>query len=112
MPIGVVTMQALWWPDAQKAPDLVLGATMRFGYFFTMYALDGEPYERVLERAISEVKFADGNGFDAIWMGEHHFGGDGYDVHPNPLMTGAYLAAVTEQVRIGLAAAIVPNWHP
>lgn len=85
---------------------------MKFGYFFTMYALDEEPYESVLARAIAEVKYADRTGFDAIWMGEHHFGGEGYDIHPNPLMTGAYLAAVTDQVRIGLAAAIVPNWHP
>jgi alkanesulfonate monooxygenase SsuD/methylene tetrahydromethanopterin reductase-like flavin-dependent oxidoreductase (luciferase family) len=85
---------------------------MQFGYFFTMYALDGESYEEVLERTIAEVEFADRSGFDAIWMGEHHFGGEGFDIHPNPLMTGAYLAAVTERVRLGLAAAIVPNWHP
>jgi alkanesulfonate monooxygenase SsuD/methylene tetrahydromethanopterin reductase-like flavin-dependent oxidoreductase (luciferase family) len=27
-------------------------------------------------------------------------------------MTGAYLAAATERIRIGLAAVILPNWHP
>jgi alkanesulfonate monooxygenase SsuD/methylene tetrahydromethanopterin reductase-like flavin-dependent oxidoreductase (luciferase family) len=85
---------------------------MKFGYFFTMYALDGEPYDKVLERARAEVQYADRSGFDAIWMGEHHFGGEGFDILPNPLMAGAFLAAVTERVRIGLAAAIVPNWHP
>jgi alkanesulfonate monooxygenase SsuD/methylene tetrahydromethanopterin reductase-like flavin-dependent oxidoreductase (luciferase family) len=45
-------------------------------------------------------------------MGEHHFGGEGWDVHPNPLMTGTYLATKTSRIRIGLAAAIAPEWHP
>ncbi|MEA2376211.1 MAG: hypothetical protein QOD13_118 [Thermoleophilaceae bacterium] len=85
---------------------------MQFGYFFTMYSLNGESYADVLKRSIDEVTYCERAGFDAIWMGEHHFGGEGYDIHPNPLMTGAYLAAVTERIRIGLAAAIIPNWHP
>jgi alkanesulfonate monooxygenase SsuD/methylene tetrahydromethanopterin reductase-like flavin-dependent oxidoreductase (luciferase family) len=85
---------------------------MDFGYFFTMYGIDGEPYQQVLARAIDEAKYAEAAGFDSIWMGEHHFGGEGFDIQPNPLMLGAYLAAVTERIRIGLAAAILPNWHP
>ncbi len=32
---------------------------MRFGYFFTMYALEGEPYKDVIERAVEETKVAD-----------------------------------------------------
>jgi alkanesulfonate monooxygenase SsuD/methylene tetrahydromethanopterin reductase-like flavin-dependent oxidoreductase (luciferase family) len=86
---------------------------MRFGYFMPVYQLNGErSYREVLERVAGEVQLAERSGFDDIWLGEHHFGGEGWDVHPNPVMTAAYLANLTERIRIGLAAVILPNWHP
>lgn len=51
-------------------------------------------------------------GFEAIWLGEHHFGP--YDVGdlPNPILLGADLAARTSRIRIGQMANIAPWWHP
>jgi alkanesulfonate monooxygenase SsuD/methylene tetrahydromethanopterin reductase-like flavin-dependent oxidoreductase (luciferase family) len=86
---------------------------MHFGYFFTAYGLNGESFSEVLDRAIGEAKLAEDSGFDSVWLSEHHFGGpEGWDIHPNPVLTGTYLAAVTERIRIGMAAVILPNWHP
>ncbi|MQB01272.1 MAG: LLM class flavin-dependent oxidoreductase [Actinobacteria bacterium] len=85
---------------------------MEFGYFFTMYNLDHRPYGKVMDRAAEQTVLAEQLGFDCVWSGEHHFGGEGYDIHPNPILTGTMLAAATERIRIGLAAVILPGWHP
>ncbi len=86
---------------------------MRFGYFMPVYQLDGEQsYRELLDRAAAETQLAERLGFEEVWLAEHHFGGEGWDVAPNPIMTGAYLATLTERIRIGLAAVILPNWHP
>jgi alkanesulfonate monooxygenase SsuD/methylene tetrahydromethanopterin reductase-like flavin-dependent oxidoreductase (luciferase family) len=85
---------------------------MHFGYFMTPYGLNGESYPDVLKREIEEAKLAESAGFDSVWLSEHHFGAEGWDIHPNPVLTGTYLAAVTERIRIGMAAVILPNWHP
>lgn len=85
---------------------------MQFGYFFTLYNTEQRPYHEVLQQAVDQTRLAEEVGFDCIWMGEHHFGGEGYDVHPNPILTAAHLAARTERIRIGLAAVILAGWHP
>lgn len=85
---------------------------MKVGYFFTMYNFDHEPHKVIVDRALEQTLVAEQAGFHAVWMGEHHFGGEGWDVHPNPLMTAAYMAAQTSRIRLGLAAAIAPEWHP
>jgi alkanesulfonate monooxygenase SsuD/methylene tetrahydromethanopterin reductase-like flavin-dependent oxidoreductase (luciferase family) len=85
---------------------------MKFGYFFTMYNFGHEPHKVIVDRALEQTLVAEDAGFENVWMGEHHFGGEGWDVHPNPLMTGTYLASKTSRIRIGLAAAIAPEWHP
>jgi alkanesulfonate monooxygenase SsuD/methylene tetrahydromethanopterin reductase-like flavin-dependent oxidoreductase (luciferase family) len=85
---------------------------MQFGYFLALYGLNNEPYQDLLDQAIEETQFIEKAGFETVWLSEHHFGGEGYDIHPNPIVTGSYLAALTERIRIGLAAVILPNWHP
>jgi alkanesulfonate monooxygenase SsuD/methylene tetrahydromethanopterin reductase-like flavin-dependent oxidoreductase (luciferase family) len=86
---------------------------MRFGYFMPTYQLNGEQsYRELLLRAGAETQLAERLGFSEVWLAEHHFGGEGWDIAPNPIMTGAYLANLTERIRIGLAAVILPNWHP
>jgi alkanesulfonate monooxygenase SsuD/methylene tetrahydromethanopterin reductase-like flavin-dependent oxidoreductase (luciferase family) len=86
---------------------------MRFGYFMPGYHLDGEPgYGDVLARMGRETQLAERAGFDEVWLAEHHFGAEGWDVAPNPVMLGVHLAGMTQRIRIGLAAVILPNWHP
>lgn len=87
-------------------------ATVQFGYFFTMYDLENRPYHQILQQAIEQTVLVEQLGFDFVWTGEHHFGGEGYDIHPNPVLTSTMLAAATERIRLGLAAVILPGWHP
>ncbi|MHA6347701.1 MupA/Atu3671 family FMN-dependent luciferase-like monooxygenase, partial [Roseivivax sp. CAU 1761] len=66
-----------------------------------------EKYRLLLEGA----RFADRNGFAAIWTPERHFHefGGGY---PNPSVTGAAVAAVTERLAVRAGSCVAPLHHP
>src|SRR3954471_4636096 len=54
----------------------------------------------------------DGLGFDVLWMAEHHFQREGYEVIPNLIQTGLWLATQTKQLKFGCAFNVLPMWHP
>ena len=60
-------------------------------------------YRLLLEGA----KFADRNGFAAIWTPERHFHAFG-GLYPNPSVTGAAVAAITERVGIRAGSVVLP----
>ncbi|MEQ1701974.1 MAG: MupA/Atu3671 family FMN-dependent luciferase-like monooxygenase, partial [Ilumatobacteraceae bacterium] len=64
-------------------------------------------YRLLLEGA----KFADANGFCAVWTPERHFHAFG-GLYPNPAITGAAVAAVTERVAIRAGSVVLPLHHP
>ena len=51
-------------------------------------------------------------GYHSMWMAEHHFQHEGYEVLPNSLMAAEHLCRITEQLRIGCGFKIAPMWHP
>ncbi len=55
---------------------------------------------------------ADEIGYDSFWFTEHHFQYEGYEVTPNGILLGTWLAARTRQIRLGTLFNIVPQWHP
>jgi alkanesulfonate monooxygenase SsuD/methylene tetrahydromethanopterin reductase-like flavin-dependent oxidoreductase (luciferase family) len=55
---------------------------------------------------------ADRLGFACLWLTEHHFQYEGYEVVPNLIQFGVHLASLTERIRFGQAFNIVPQWHP
>ncbi|RKH21367.1 LLM class flavin-dependent oxidoreductase [Corallococcus sp. CA047B] len=67
----------------------------------------GDRYRLLMEGA----KFADRNGFAAIWTPERHFHAFG-GLYPNPSVTGAAVAAVTERVGIRAGSVVLPLHHP
>ena len=67
---------------------------------------------RATEQTIETGVLCDQLGFDSYWLTEHHFQIEGYEVIPNGILIGAILAERTEQIRIGMAFNIVPQWHP
>jgi alkanesulfonate monooxygenase SsuD/methylene tetrahydromethanopterin reductase-like flavin-dependent oxidoreductase (luciferase family) len=86
---------------------------VEYGYFTTLDNRDNRlPYSEVLENLTEQTKLAEEVGYRTVWTGEHHFGHEGIDIHPNPVITGAHLAAHTEKIRIGFAGLIVTEWHP
>ncbi len=72
----------------------------------------GRPWREILERARKRITLADELGIDGFWLGEHHFDHQGIDQSPNPVMLMADLASRTARIRIGIAAVILPTWHP
>ena len=55
---------------------------------------------------------ADGLGFDTMWLTEHHFQYEGYEVLPNLILFGVHAAARTQHLRFGQMFNVVPQWHP
>ena len=63
-------------------------------------------YELLLEGA----KFADRNGFCAVWTPERHFHAFG-GPYPNPSVTGAAVAAVTRNLSVRAGSCVAPLHH-
>ncbi|GLS85407.1 hypothetical protein GCM10010873_03800 [Cypionkella aquatica] len=64
-------------------------------------------YELLLEGA----KFADSHGFCAVWTPERHFHAFG-GPYPNPSVTGAAVAAVTQNIGVRAGSCVMPLHHP
>ncbi len=54
----------------------------------------------------------DANGYDTLWLAEHHFQPEGYECIPNVLMSAVHLAHITDRLNIGCGFNIAPMWHP
>ena len=55
---------------------------------------------------------ADQLGYDTMWLTEHHFQHEGYEVLPNLIMFGVHAASRTQHLRFGQMFNVVPQWHP
>ncbi|MFN0217643.1 MAG: MupA/Atu3671 family FMN-dependent luciferase-like monooxygenase [Hyphomicrobium sp.] len=82
---------------------------MEFGLFY--WGNDDGPGPRKYELLIEGAKFADKNGFNAVWTPERHFHAFG-GPYPNPAVTGAAVAAVTQNVAIRAGSCVLPLHHP
>jgi alkanesulfonate monooxygenase SsuD/methylene tetrahydromethanopterin reductase-like flavin-dependent oxidoreductase (luciferase family) len=51
-------------------------------------------------------------GFDTLWTAEHHFQREGYEVFPNLIQLGLWLATQTKRLKFGCAFNVLPMWHP
>ncbi len=67
-------------------------------------------HREIYAAALEYAKLAERVGFDSLWLSEHHFLEDGYC--PSLLATAAAMAAVTQTIRIGTAAMILPLHNP
>ena len=87
---------------------------MRFAAFTTVAASAGEATDAAsfLDNLRQQAILAEELGFEAIWLGEHHFTPFGVGDLPNPILLGADLAARTSRIRIGQMANIATWWHP
>ena len=87
---------------------------MKFAAFTTVAESAGEATNAadLLDNLRQETILAEDLGYDAMWLGEHHFGPYEAGDIPNPILLGADLAARTSRIRIGQMANIAPWWHP
>lgn len=61
---------------------------------------------------IAWAKTADRLGYHTMWLTEHHFQYEGYEVVPNLIQFGVHLAGQTERLHFGQMFNVVPQWHP
>ena len=90
-------------PQADKPIDFSLF------YFASDESEEGvtNKYHLLLEGA----KFGDKHGFSAVWTPERHFHAFG-GLYPNPSVTGAAIAAITENVQIRSGSCVLPLHSP
>jgi alkanesulfonate monooxygenase SsuD/methylene tetrahydromethanopterin reductase-like flavin-dependent oxidoreductase (luciferase family) len=58
------------------------------------------------------ARVMDDLGYDTLWLAEHHFQREGYEVIPNLILMGTYLATQTRRLKFGCAFNVTPMWHP
>jgi natural product biosynthesis luciferase-like monooxygenase protein len=88
------------------------GATghMDFSLFYFASANVGESSDKY-RLLIEGAKFADKHGFAAVWTPERHFHEFG-GLYPNPSVTSAAIATVTERIHIRAGSVVLPLHDP
>ena len=71
----------------------------------------GEDSEKQYRLLIEGAKFADQHGFSAVWTPERHFHTFG-GLYPNPSVTSAALAVLTERIQIRAGSVVLPLHDP
>lgn len=66
----------------------------------------------VFSKAEHIAKVMDDGGWEALWMAEHHFQPEGYEVIPNLMMLAVHLCHLTKNLKIGCGFNVAPMWHP
>jgi len=95
--------------ELSKGPIAVSDRKIAFNLFYwgNDDGVGSEKYRLLLEGA----KFADANGFNAVWTPERHFHAFG-GPYPNPSVTGAAVAAVTQNLDVRAGSCVAPLHHP
>ncbi len=73
---------------------------------------DNDHLSTAFAKAEAIAKTLDREGYDTLWMAEHHFQPEGYECLPNLLMVNVHLAHLTKNLKFGCGFNIAPMWHP
>ena len=82
---------------------------MAFGLFY--WGNDDKESARKYELLLEGAKLGDRVGFTSLWTPERHFHAFG-GPYPNPAVTGAAVAAVTENLSVRAGSVVSPLHHP
>jgi natural product biosynthesis luciferase-like monooxygenase protein/amino acid adenylation domain-containing protein len=82
-----------------------------FGLFYFADASQGQEGEQLYRLYVEGAKFADRNGFTAIWTPERHFTKVAA-AFPNPSVLSSALAMVTQHVELRAGSVVLPLHHP
>jgi alkanesulfonate monooxygenase SsuD/methylene tetrahydromethanopterin reductase-like flavin-dependent oxidoreductase (luciferase family) len=64
----------------------------------------------IYDAALERFAIMDSNGYDAVWLAEHHF--SSFSVCPSVHMMGTMAAARTKRLRIGMGVSLAPFYNP
>lgn len=83
---------------------------LEFSLFY--FASNEAEFEKDKYRLLLEgAKFADQNGFAAVWVPERHFHAFG-GIFPNPCVLASALAMITKRIRIRAGSVVLPLHNP
>src|SRR5262245_11882155 len=68
------------------------------------------PLPSIYAMALDRIGIMDQNGYDAVWLAEHHF--SSFSVCPSVHMMGVMAAARTKRLRIGTGVSLAPFYNP
>jgi alkanesulfonate monooxygenase SsuD/methylene tetrahydromethanopterin reductase-like flavin-dependent oxidoreductase (luciferase family) len=85
---------------------------LRFGlwYDFRNPIAWRQPFDKLYSDIFDQIVWGEQNGFEDIWLSEHHFIDDGYS--PSLLPIAGAIAARTKTIRIGAAVILMPFHNP
>jgi natural product biosynthesis luciferase-like monooxygenase protein len=86
------------------------GRPIEFSLFY-FAADEAEDVNNKYRLLMEGARYADENGFAAVWTPERHFHAFG-GLYPNPAVTSAAIAAVTRRVKIRAGSVVLPLHHP
>ena len=91
------------------APRRDVQGGMEFSLFY--WGNDDGPGPRKYQLLLEGARFADQNGFVAVYTPERHFHAFG-GPYPNPSVSGAAVAAVTKNISVRAGSCVLPLHHP
>ncbi|MFL5281060.1 MAG: LLM class flavin-dependent oxidoreductase [Rhodopila sp.] len=103
----MITKFATVYPGHVDLPDHGQNATPANGRRFS-----NEQLASVFAKTEAVAEVMDKGGWDTLWLAEHHFQYEGYEVIPNLLMVAVHLAHLTKTLKTGCGFNIAPMWHP
>jgi Coenzyme F420-dependent N5,N10-methylene tetrahydromethanopterin reductase and related flavin-dependent oxidoreductases len=85
---------------------------LRFGlwYDFRNPPQWRRPYTHIYNETLEQIAWAEQNGFDDVWLQEHHFHEDGFS--PSVLPIAAAIEERTKRIHIGTAVMLLPFHNP
>lgn len=85
---------------------------LRFGlwYDFRNPPQWKRPFTDIYNESLEQIEWAENNGFDDVWIQEHHFQEDGFCTSVMPIT--AAIAARTKKIRIGSGVMLLPFHNP
>ena len=83
---------------------------MKFGLFHSVQLPNPSEQERYYQEALEQVLHAERLGYSSVWFTEHHFTRHG--IVSATLSVLAYLAGLTNSIRLGTAVTVLPFHNP
>ena len=83
---------------------------MKFGLFHSVQLPNPSEQERYYREALEQVLHAERLGYNSVWFTEHHFTRHG--IVSATMAVLAYLAGLTDTIRLGTAVTVLPFHNP
>ena len=108
-----ISVLELFWTLSRGLVVALHGAEARKAKPFSLFyfAASSSANDDQYKLLFAGARFADENGFEAIWTPERHFHDFGGS-YPNPAVTSAALASITKRVHIRAGSCVLPLHHP